>query len=308
MSTSLDCFRGAPAVTHPTQSVTWGCRQRFVLVNLSCVTWCDRVWQVGDKVWQVGDKVSLTRWQGSVKVRQGGAIRSFPLRNVIFLLSHTMIITWTSEKVVLWLISSLWACIFLHLFVPRFSTFTLQMPCEAENVNIPVPLGLAYRPETHSCDWPDLLTGAHFKLYPRLKRLAQALGAFANYGLDAQIWHPQVALDYMINIQQTKSPQTSHQNTIIVTTFRPAPPVTYKDRTKQRSDVHESWLNISDLGCDPAARLQDAFTCPLMTGFLWLLHLCSSWPWCLFVTNINHCRLSSQELFLEFDFQFYLFL
>ena len=34
-----------------------------------------------------------------------------------------------------------------------------QMPCEAENVNIPVPLGLAYRPQTHSCDWPDLLTG-----------------------------------------------------------------------------------------------------------------------------------------------------
>jgi len=53
-----------------------------------------------------------------------------------------------------------------------------EMPCEAENVNIPVPLGLAYRPDTHSCDWPDLLT---------------------------------------------------------------------------------------DLGCDPAGRLQDAFTCPLMT-------------------------------------------
>ena len=26
-------------------------------------------------------------------------------------------------------------------------------------MNIPVPLGLAYRPDTHSCDWPDLLTG-----------------------------------------------------------------------------------------------------------------------------------------------------
>jgi len=33
-----------------------------------------------------------------------------------------------------------------------------QMQCEAENVNIPVSLGLAYRPATHSCDWPDLLT------------------------------------------------------------------------------------------------------------------------------------------------------
>ena len=32
------------------------------------------------------------------------------------------------------------------------------MPCEAENPNVPVPLGLAYNPETHSCDWPDLLT------------------------------------------------------------------------------------------------------------------------------------------------------
>ena len=172
---------------------------------------------------------------------------------------------------------------------------------------------------TSRCPWASLIvlrrtpvTGRICSLVPILNitKETQALGAFANYGLDAQIWHPQVALDYMINIQQTKSPQTSHQNTIIVTTFRPAPPVTYKDRTKQRSDVHESWLNISDLGCDPAARLQDAFTCPLMTGFLWLLHLCSSWPWCLilFVTNTNHCRLSSQKLFLEFDFQFYLFL
>jgi len=34
-----------------------------------------------------------------------------------------------------------------------------QMPCEAENPNVPVSLGLAYNPETHTCDWPDLLTG-----------------------------------------------------------------------------------------------------------------------------------------------------
>ena len=33
-----------------------------------------------------------------------------------------------------------------------------QMPCEAENPNVPVVLGLAYDPELHSCDWPDLLT------------------------------------------------------------------------------------------------------------------------------------------------------
>ena len=32
------------------------------------------------------------------------------------------------------------------------------MPCEAENPNVPVVLGLAYDPELHSCDWPDLLT------------------------------------------------------------------------------------------------------------------------------------------------------
>ena len=32
------------------------------------------------------------------------------------------------------------------------------MPCEAENPNVPVSLGLAYNPETHTCDWPDLLT------------------------------------------------------------------------------------------------------------------------------------------------------
>jgi len=32
-----------------------------------------------------------------------------------------------------------------------------QMPCEAENVNIPLPLGLAWDPQTHTCNWPDLL-------------------------------------------------------------------------------------------------------------------------------------------------------
>ena len=32
------------------------------------------------------------------------------------------------------------------------------MPCEAENPNVPVVLGLAYDPDLHSCDWPDLLT------------------------------------------------------------------------------------------------------------------------------------------------------
>merc|ERR1712045_428763 len=33
-----------------------------------------------------------------------------------------------------------------------------EMPCEAENPNVPVVLGLAYDPDLHSCDWPDLLT------------------------------------------------------------------------------------------------------------------------------------------------------
>ena len=33
-----------------------------------------------------------------------------------------------------------------------------QMQCEAENPNVPVVLGLAYDPDLHSCDWPDLLT------------------------------------------------------------------------------------------------------------------------------------------------------
>ena len=37
-------------------------------------------------------------------------------------------------------------------------TVTIQMPCEAENPNVPVVLGLAYDPDLHSCDWPDLLT------------------------------------------------------------------------------------------------------------------------------------------------------
>jgi len=32
-----------------------------------------------------------------------------------------------------------------------------EIPCEAENENIPVPLGLAYDPVRHTCDWPDLL-------------------------------------------------------------------------------------------------------------------------------------------------------
>ena len=45
------------------------------------------------------------------------------------------------------------------------------MPCEAENPNVPVPLGLAYNPETHSCDWPDLLT--HLGCDP-----AERLGGF----------------------------------------------------------------------------------------------------------------------------------
>ena len=31
------------------------------------------------------------------------------------------------------------------------------MPCEAENPNVPVVLGLAYDPDMHSCNWPDLL-------------------------------------------------------------------------------------------------------------------------------------------------------
>jgi len=33
-----------------------------------------------------------------------------------------------------------------------------EMPCEAENPNVPVVLGLAYDPTKHSCNWPDLLT------------------------------------------------------------------------------------------------------------------------------------------------------
>ena len=45
------------------------------------------------------------------------------------------------------------------------------MPCEAENPNVPVPLGLAYNPETHTCDWPDLLT--HLGCDP-----AERLGGF----------------------------------------------------------------------------------------------------------------------------------
>merc|ERR1711892_1213859 len=32
-----------------------------------------------------------------------------------------------------------------------------EMPCEAENPNVPVVLGLAYDPAMHSCNWPDLL-------------------------------------------------------------------------------------------------------------------------------------------------------
>ena len=31
------------------------------------------------------------------------------------------------------------------------------MPCEAENPNVPVVLGLAYDPSLHSCNWPDQL-------------------------------------------------------------------------------------------------------------------------------------------------------
>ena len=31
------------------------------------------------------------------------------------------------------------------------------MPCEAENPNVPVILGLAYDPALHSCNWPDQL-------------------------------------------------------------------------------------------------------------------------------------------------------
>ena len=31
------------------------------------------------------------------------------------------------------------------------------MPCEAENPNVPVILGLAYDPSLHSCNWPDQL-------------------------------------------------------------------------------------------------------------------------------------------------------
>jgi len=33
-----------------------------------------------------------------------------------------------------------------------------EMPCEAENPNVPVVLGLAYDPAMHACNWPDLLT------------------------------------------------------------------------------------------------------------------------------------------------------
>jgi len=32
-----------------------------------------------------------------------------------------------------------------------------QVPCETENVNIPVSLGLSYDPRSHTCAWPDLL-------------------------------------------------------------------------------------------------------------------------------------------------------
>ena len=32
------------------------------------------------------------------------------------------------------------------------------MPCEAENPNVPVILGLAYDSDSHTCNWPDLLT------------------------------------------------------------------------------------------------------------------------------------------------------
>lgn len=32
-----------------------------------------------------------------------------------------------------------------------------EMPCEADNVNIPVTLGLAWDPTSHTCNWPDLL-------------------------------------------------------------------------------------------------------------------------------------------------------
>ena len=37
-------------------------------------------------------------------------------------------------------------------------TQSYQMPCEAENPNVPVVLGLAYDPAMHACNWPDLLT------------------------------------------------------------------------------------------------------------------------------------------------------
>lgn len=32
-----------------------------------------------------------------------------------------------------------------------------KMPCENDNENIPVHLGLAYDPDMHACNWPDLL-------------------------------------------------------------------------------------------------------------------------------------------------------
>ena len=33
----------------------------------------------------------------------------------------------------------------------------VKIPCESDNVNIPVHLGLAYDHQLHSCNWPDLL-------------------------------------------------------------------------------------------------------------------------------------------------------
>ena len=44
-----------------------------------------------------------------------------------------------------------------ELIYHQNNSFSLQMPCEAENPNVPVVLGLAYDPDMHSCNWPDLL-------------------------------------------------------------------------------------------------------------------------------------------------------
>ena len=53
------------------------------------------------------------------------------------------------------------------------------MPCEAENPNVPVSLGLAYNPETHTCDWPDLLTGLGCDPAERLDGFKVTLKTFA---------------------------------------------------------------------------------------------------------------------------------